>query len=221
MNTPLDPLETRILACLVEKSMATPEYYPLTLNALTAACNQKSNRDPVMQISDSEALRSLNQLRDRLLASSVSMAGSRAPRYRHSLVETLLLTPPQMAILCELMLRGPQTLGELRTRASRMVNIPDTATVQALLQDLASRPDGALVTMLPRQTGRREDRYGHLLSGPPVFEPKATESANHEDEDTHPPEPSRLSLLEAKVAALEDELSRVNGKLAEFESQLK
>ncbi len=221
MNTPLEPLEARILACLVEKSMATPEYYPLTLNALTAACNQKSNRDPVMQVSDSEILRTLNQLRDRLLVSSVSMAGSRAPRYRHSLVETLLLTPPQMAILSELMLRGPQTPGELRTRASRMVNIPDTATVQAILQDLANRPEGALVTILPRQTGRREERYGHLLSGPPVFEPKATESTNHEDDDTPPPEPSRLALLEARVATLEDELARITGRLAEFESQFK
>jgi uncharacterized protein YceH (UPF0502 family) len=218
MEKPFDPVEARVLACLVEKSITTPEYYPLTLNALTAACNQKSNRDPMMQVTDTEVVRALDSLRDRKLAWSVTLAGSRAPRYRHSLQDVIPLSPAHTAVLCELLLRGPQTLGELRTHASRMVEIPDTAAVQGILQDLSSRSDGPLVVVLPRQPGRREDRYAHLLCGAPPVEPEASS----------PVEPARLAVLaenerlaalEAKVALLQDELARLNARFGDFERQ--
>lgn len=219
MESPLDPVETRVLACLVEKSVTTPEYYPLTLNSLTAACNQKSNRDPEMQLDEATVVRALDALRDRKLAWSVTLAGSRTPKYRHSLGEVFPMAPSHMAVLCELMLRGPQTLGELRTRAARMAEIPDTTAVQAILQELAARPDGPLVAILPRQPGRREERYTHLLCGtPPAVQ----------DSPAPAPEPARLAVmaeneriaaLEAKVATLEDELASLKARFGDFERQ--
>jgi uncharacterized protein YceH (UPF0502 family) len=214
MEILLDPAEARVLACLIEKSITTPEYYPLTLNALIAACNQKSNRDPEMLLPDKEVVRALDSLRDRNLASSVTLAGSRAPKYRYNLPESLSLAPPHIAVLCELMLRGPQTLGELRTHAGRMAEIPDTAAVQTIVQDLASRQDGPLATVLPRQPGRREERYAHLLCGAP---PAGPETPTHAPEPARPAvmaENERLILLEARVATLEEALAQLNARFA-------
>ncbi|MEI6147590.1 MAG: YceH family protein [bacterium] len=220
MEPLLNPIEVRTLACLVEKSLSTPEYYPLTLNALTAACNQKSNRDPMMQISDQDTVRALDSLRDRRLASSVTLAGSRTPKYRHGIENVFPLTPPQLAVLCELMLRGPQTVGELRTRASRLCSLADTAEVQSVLQQLMAWPGAPLAAVAPRQSGQREERYTHLLAGSP---PASTEPAA-----LPVAEPARLSVmaenerlatLEAKVSVLEDELARLNARLADFTHQ--
>lgn len=222
METPLDAVEARVLACLIEKAIATPEYYPLTLRALAAACNQKSNRDPVMEIGETEVLRAVDSLRDRKLAWSVTMAGSRAPRYRHSLVDVLPLTPVSVAILCELMLRGPQTLGELRTHAGRLTELTDTATVQSVLQELASRPEGPLVRVLPRQPGRREERYMHLLCGAPAAEAEGVSATAAEPARVVVmAENERVGALEARVAKLEDELARIQARFADFEAQFR
>ncbi len=220
MEPTLSPIEIRVLACLVEKSLSTPEYYPLTLNALTAACNQKSNRDPVMEVSDEDIVRALDSLRDRRLAWSVTLAGSRAPKYRHRIEDVYPLAPPQLAVLCELMLRGPQTAGELRTHAGRLCALADVADVQAILQQLMTWAGGPLASVAPRRSGQREERYAHLLGGPPAAE---TEAA--------PPvaEPARLAVmvgneriaaLEARVATLQDELARLKAQFEDFARQL-
>ena len=219
LDTPLDPVSVRVLACLVEKSATTPEYYPLTLVALTAACNQKSNRDPVMEVAEGDVVRALDTLRDQGLAWSVTLAGSRTPRYRHSLTDAPALPPSHLAVLCELMLRGPQTVGELRLHASRMAELADTAAVQGILQDLGARAEGPLVAVLPRQPGRREDRYAHLLCGPlPAADaaPAAVEPARQAVMAEH----ERLAALEARVAALQDELGRLAARFADLERQL-
>lgn len=219
MEPVLSPVEVRVLACLIEKSLSTPEYYPLTLNALTVACNQKSNREPLMQVSDQETVRALDSLRDRRLAWSVTLAGSRVPKYRHHIEDVYPLLLPQLAVLCELMLRGPQTVGELRTHAGRLCTLADTAEVQSILQQLMEWPGGALVSVAPRRVGQREERYAHLLGGTP---PPAAETS------LPVVEPARLSVmaenermagLEAKVAALEDELARLKAQFADFTRQ--
>ena len=221
MEPVLSPIEARVLASLVEKSITTPEYYPLTLNALTAACNQKSNRDPVMQVEDKDVVRALDSLRDRKLAWSVAMAGSRAPRYRHSMVDVYPLSLPQLAVLCELMLRGPQTVGELRTRAGRMVEWTDAAAVPTVLQELAAWPGEALVCTTPRQVGQREERYMQLLCGGPV-------AGGGEGQPQPVVEPARavvmaenqrIAALETQVAALQDELGRLKAQFADFAKQ--
>ena len=219
MELTLNPIEVRVLASLVEKSCSTPEYYPMTLNALTAACNQKSNRDPVMQISSQDTVRALDSLRDRKLAWSVSITGSRAPKYRHSVEDVFPLTPPQLAVLCELMLRGPQTVGELRTHAERLCKLTDTAEVLSVLQQFITWSGGPLATVVPRRSGQREERYAHLLGGPlsggaesvlPAAEP-ARLSVMAENE--------RIAALETKVVAMEDEMARLKAEFADFARQ--
>lgn len=220
MEPALSLLDARVLACLVEKSITTPEYYPLTLAALTAACNQKSNRDPVMQVSEADVVRSLDGLRDRKLAWSVALAGSRVPKYRHSLTDVIPLSPPQVAVLCELMLRGPQTAAELRLRAGRMTPFADVAAVQAALQELAAREGGALAVRMPRQPGQREERYTHLLCGGAPADPAAAAAP--------PPEPARAAVmaenervaaLESRVAAMQDELDQLKARFSDFVKQ--
>ena len=219
MELTLNPIEVRVLSSLVEKSCSTPEYYPMTLNALTAACNQKSNRDPVMQVSSQDVVRALDSLRDRKLAWSVSIAGSRAPKYRHSVGDVYQLTPPQLAVLCELMLRGPQTVGELRTHAERLCKLTDTAEVLSVLQQFITWSGGPLATVAPRRSGQREERYAHLLGGPlsggsesvlPAAEP-ARLSLMAENE--------RIAALETKVVAMEDEMARLKAEFADFARQ--
>jgi len=164
MSLTLDPTEARVLGCLAEKELATPEYYPLTLNALTNACNQKSNRDPVMSLDEAQVQAALDSLRKKQLA-MVSSEGVRTSRFAHNLRGVLHLDVDEIALMCELLLRGPQTVGELRTRADRMHPFTDLATVEAALQELADRTP-PLVTQLPRQPGRKESRYSELLSEP-------------------------------------------------------
>lgn len=219
MEPALSPIEVRVLACLVEKSLSTPEYYPMTLNALTAACNQKSNRDPVMQVSGEDVVRALDALRDRRLAWSVTLAGSRTPKYRHSLEDVLPLTPAQRAVLCELMLRSAQTAGELRTHAGRLSPLADTAEVQSILQQFMTWTGGPLAAVAPRRSGQREERYAHLLGGPL---PTATEPALPAAEPARlcvAAENERVAALEAKVAALEDELASLKAQFTDFSRQ--
>jgi uncharacterized protein YceH (UPF0502 family) len=205
MDMILNELEVRVLGCLIEKELATPEYYPLTLNALTNACNQKSNRDPVTSMAEAEVVRALDALRFKQLA-LLSAEGGRVPKYRHLLAEKLRLTPAELALCSELLLRGPQTAGELRTRAERMHPFPDLAAVEAALQELMERTP-PLAIRLPRQSGRKEQRFAQLFSGMP--EPS-------QDEQTPPREAARLKVMAEtdKIAALEEEVSALRTEVA-------
>ncbi|MDG5469050.1 YceH family protein [Deltaproteobacteria bacterium IMCC39524] len=216
MERLLDDIEARVVGCLVEKDLATPEYYPLTLNALTNACNQKSNRDPVMLFEETDVIRALDSLRQKQLAHQ-SAEGVRAAKYCHNLEAVLNLDPEDLAILAELLLRGPQTVGELRNRAERMCPVGDLQAVEELLQNLMEREE-PLVMRLPRQPGRKEHRFAHLLSGLPDIEESAA----------LPTEPARLKVaaendriarLEEEVAALRAELDEVSNQLKAFQSQ--
>jgi len=210
MGFALNAIETRVLGCLIEKELATPEYYPLTLNALTNACNQKSNRDPVMALEDADVVRALDSLRFQRLAHQ-SAEGVRSAKYCHNLEGLLRLEPQELAILAELLLRGPQTVGELRGRAERMRPFPDLAAVEEVLASLAER-EAPLVVRLPRQAGRKEQRYAHLLSGVPEVN----------DEYAPPLEPARRQVLaeNERLTALETEVATLRGELAELRAQL-
>ncbi|CAG0981521.1 YceH family protein [Geobacter sp.] len=217
MESVLNPSEIRVLGCLVEKELATPEYYPLTLNALTAACNQKSNRDPVMSLEEADVVRALDSLRMKGFARQ-SAEGVRAMKYCHCLAEKFLLEPPDLAILAELLVRGPQTVGELRTRAERMRPFADLAAVEQVLQDLMEREE-PLVARLPRQPGRKEQRHAHLFAGLPDADA---------EEFVPPPEGARLQVrvedermarLEEEVAALRTEVVELRRMMEEFRSQ--
>ena len=221
MEKMLSPVEVRVLASLVEKSLSTPDYYPMTLNALTAACNQKSNRDPLMQLSDQDTVRALDSLRDHRLAWVVTLAGSRTPKYRHHIEDVYPLTRPQLAVLAELMLRGPQTVGELRTRAGRLCDAADLVDMPAILQQLMTWVGNPLAAVAPRRAGQREERYYHLLCGVAAVEAESVLTAAEPARLTVMAENDRLVLLEQKVAALEDELARVKAQFSDFAGQFK
>ena len=216
MNT-LTDIETRVLGALIEKELTTPEYYPLSLNALVNACNQKSNRDPVMNLNEdavSEALRSLDK---EGLAGRADAMHNRATKFEHRLQEAFNFDRRETAILCELLLRGPQTPGELRGRAGRMHPFDDLAQVQSTLQRLMQR-EPPIVKMLPRQPGTKEVRYAHLLSGdvrtPPPEAPSEAAAVVPKAFDG-----SRIARLENEVAALQKELADVKQQLAAFRKQ--
>ena len=217
MEYTLNPIEARVLGCLLEKELATPEYYPLSLNALTNACNQKSNRDPVMALEETDVVRALDSLRFQRLAHQ-SAEGVRTAKYCHNLEGLLHLEPQELALLAELLLRGPQTVGELRGRAERMAPLNDLAEVEALLTSLAER-EPALVTRLPRQPGRKEQRYAHLLSGTPEVADEDTTIAIEPARARVMAENERLAALEAEVAALREELAELRTQLATFRAQ--
>lgn len=216
MERLLDEIEVRVLGCLVEKDLATPEYYPLTLNALTNACNQKSNRDPVMLLEETDVVRALDSLRQKQMAHQ-SAEGVRAAKYCHNLEGLLRLDPEELAIIAELLLRGPQTVGELRNRAERMCPVGELTAVEELLQNLMER-DEPLVMRLPRQPGRKEHRFAHLLAGTPEID----------EASASPAEPARLQVaaendrmtkLEDQVAALRAELDEIHSQLKAFQAQ--
>src|SRR6201997_473500 len=169
MKIELSALEARLIGSLIEKQITTPDQYPLSLNSLVAACNQKSNRHPVMDLEEATVQNTLYQLARKHLVIEKSGFGSRVPKYQHRFCNTefgtLKLTPQELAIVCELLLRGPQTPGELRSRASRMAPFTDVSEVEAALARLSEREDGPFVTRLAREPGRRESRYAQLFSG--------------------------------------------------------
>jgi len=213
----LNDIEVRVLGCLVEKEMTTPEYYPLSLNALTNACNQKSNRDPVMDIGETEVVRALDGLRFKGLAMQAA-DGGRVPKYRHALAAKLFLEPPELAILSELLLRGPQTVGELRGRAERMHPFPSLEDVDAILKELQER-EAPMVVKLPRQPGRKEHRFMHLLAGEPQL-PDETEGAAPEAARIQVmAENERIARLEEEVASLRREMTALRQELEEFRTQ--
>jgi uncharacterized protein YceH (UPF0502 family) len=206
MDLPLSQAEARVLGCLIEKELTTPEYYPLTLNALTNACNQKSNRDPVTALEEADVVRALDALRERGLAEKIYKAGSRTPKYEHYARKRLEIDEAEVAVMAELLLRGPQTVGELRSRATRMHPFGTMQKVQGVLDALAARQE-PLVRQLPRQPGRKEPRYAHLLAGEPDIAPE--EPALRQEEATLRvrAEDDRLARLEAEVAGLKDALA--------------
>lgn len=214
---PLNPEELRVLGSLIEKQLTTPEYYPLSLHALTAACNQKSNRDPLVSYAEATVVRALDDLRDKRLVAMVTTAGSRVPKYKHLFPETVGLDPRDTALLCELMLRGPQTAAELRARAERFTAMGDIAQVQAVLDGLAQRATGALVAKLARQPGQKEGRYAHLLGGPVATGETAApaEAATVQVRA----EQQRLARLESDVAALRAEVAALREQLEGFRRQ--
>ena len=216
MERILDQNEVRVLGCLVEKDLATPEYYPLTLNALTNACNQKSNREPVMVLEETDVVRALDSLRKKQLAHQ-SAEGVRAAKYCHNLEGQLQLEPEELAVFAELLLRGPQTVGELRNRAERMSPMGDLHAVEELLENLMAR-EQPLVTRLPRQPGRKEHRFTHLLSG----DPEVDETSQLPDEAARlqvAAEHERISKLEDEVTALRAELVELRSQLQAFRAQ--
>lgn len=162
----LSPLELRVLGVLVEKQLTTPDYYPLSLNALVAGCNQKSSRDPVMNVGEDEAQGALDALRERKLVTNSWGASRRVVRYSHNFPQVVDTDPGTTALLATLMLRGPQTPGELRIACERMYRFADLSSVDAYLAEMAGRPGGALAVKLPKQPGAREHRWAHLLGGP-------------------------------------------------------
>lgn len=212
MDLTLDADEVRVLGSLLEKEITTPEYYPLSLNALLNACNQKSNRDPVVHFDEDTVERVSYTLRDKGLLLNITGAGSRVPKYGHRLSEKLNLGRRELAILCELMVRGPQTLGELRTRAERMHPFDDLAEVESVLDRIPE-----LVTKLPRRPGEKEARYAHLLSGTPVV--PATSQGEHPPDSFALPRPDRLAELEAEVSLLRRELQDLKQQFAGFQKQ--
>ena len=225
----LSAAEARVIGCLVEKQITTPDQYPLSLNALTNACNQKSNRDPVMALGETDVQQLVDALARKHVIMERSGFGSRVPKYQHCYCNTefsgLRFTPQELAIVCELLLRGPQTPGELRSRAARMADFADSAEVEGVLEALAGRAEGAVVQRLPRQPGRREARYAHLLSGelPAALtaESAAPNAAHAARAPTHAETASdaRLGELEAEVRALRAELAELRAGLAELRAQ--
>ena len=196
MEQRLTDVEVRVLGALIEKEITTPDYYPLTLNALTAACNQLSNRNPVTRFDEETVIRALDGLREKKVVHMVDRSDSRVTRYRHVLYEALNLGRPAIAVMCVLMLRGPQTLGEIRTRSNRLYDFSSLEEVETTLNTLMAG-EGALVVRLPRQSGQKELRYAHLLSG----EVMATELET-DTETEREPDPDRLGKLEKEVEEL-------------------
>jgi len=204
----LDPVEIRVLGSLMEKQLSTPEYYPLTLNALSAAANQKSNREPVMELSEQELQRALDRLQDEKLVWRVM--GGRAVRFDHNLDSSWHLTRAEKAILTLLFLRGPQTAGELRGRSDRLQSFDSVSEVEELLRDMAAHSE-PLVRQLPRRPGQKEERWGHLAGGAIVETAAPVEAA--EPRVQGEPLSARVSRLEEQVAALTEELRALKQNL--------
>ena len=214
----LSPTEARVLGVLIEKEITTPEYYPLSLNALVNACNQKNNREPVMTLEEVEVRQALHGLETERLAAPVR-GETRVAKYEHRVQEVFNFTRGEIAVICVLLLRGPQTPGELRGRTERMYKFDELSDVQSVLQRLIAREPDALVKVLPRQPGTKEARYAHLLSGDvEAFEPPAAaqsystassyaHSSSHSEED--PELKERMAQLEAEVAILTRELGEL------------
>ncbi len=217
MLTELSPREARVIGCLIEKQITTPDQYPLSLNALTNACNQKSNRDPVLDLAERDVQEILDGLTRKHLVIEKSGFGSRVPKYQHVFMNTEFgqtrFSPLEVGILCELLLRGPQTPGELRTRASRFCQIGDVREVEAALTALAAREDGPFVVRLARVPGRRDSCWAQLFTGPVTGAATADEADESVAEPSSPARADRLSRLEALVEELRADLDRLKARL--------
>ena len=234
MKIELTGLEARVIGCLIEKQITTPDQYPLSLNALLNACNQKSNREPVLELGETAVQQTVDTLVKRHLLLERSGFGSRVSKYQHLFCNTefgtLKFTPQELAIVCELLLRGPQTPGELRSHASRMAAFADVAEVETVLRQLAGRDSGPLVACLPREPGRREARYAHCFSGDPLSGlgattgPAASGGGVQDLEGTLDITATLPALapssLEARLLRLESEVQSLSRELRELKAQL-
>lgn len=221
MNVRLTAIEARIIGSLIEKQITTPDQYPLSLNSLVSACNQKSNREPAMQLDEATVKAAVDGLARRHLVLEKSGFGSRVPKYQQIFCNTefgsLKFTPQETALVCELLVRGPQTPGELRTRVPRMAELPDGSIIESLLEGLANRPEGAIVRQLPREAGRRDSRWAQLFEELPAFA-SAVDAAVDVAPATAAPEPksTRLSAepsLTERVASLEQAVAELRAEL--------
>jgi len=220
MSIELTPHEARVIGCLIEKQIATPDQYPLSLNALVNACNQKSNRHPVLALEEREVQAVVDGLMKRQLVLEKSGFGSRVPKFQHLFCNTqfgsLKFSPRGTAVVCELLLRGPQTPGELRTHAARLAPIHDVSEVETELEELMTRPDGPFVAKLAREPGRRESRYMHLFSGeaPPFVEEEPRPSRPLPGSAASAPAAEeRIAALEAEVANLRAEIDWLKSRI--------
>ena len=215
---PLSDIEVRVLGSLIEKQVTTPEYYPLTLNALTLACNQKNNRNPVTAFSENQVEQALDSLREKNLAYVFHGSTSRVPKFKHVAPEVLHLTPPEMAVMCVLMLSGPQTVGEIRTRGSRLYDFSGLEEVDETLHALSTKDTDPMVVKLPRQPGQKEARFAHLLSGEVDVEqlaeeqPSARATRRSSDGD-------RIEKLEEQVETLTSEVESLRQQFEQFKKQ--
>jgi uncharacterized protein YceH (UPF0502 family) len=216
MNIELTPLEARVIGCMIEKQITTPDQYPLSLNSLANACNQKSNRDPILDLDERAVQQVLDGLVRKHMVIERAGFGSRVPKFQQVFCNTefgsLKFSPIETAIICELLVRGPQTPGELRTRAGRMCEVSDVSQVEAALQQLMSRSDGPFVTRMTREPGRRDSRYAQLFCGDVADASTEPEPAQHhvsnDDDD-------RLTRLEKLVDQLVTEVSSLKQRLGE------
>jgi hypothetical protein len=220
VTLPLTDVEVRILGALLEKEVTTPEYYPLSLNALLTACNQTTNRDPVMRLDEDGAMPSIIALRRGGLVRQIQPVGSRVTKFEHLMAEELKLGPRELAVLGVLMLRGPQTPGELHARTARLAEFADMAELESVLESLIAREPFPLVARLPRRPGQKEVRYAHLLAG----EPAPSSAPDASDEAPLPArrtggDDDRISALERKVESLQAELAEVRATLDAFRAQ--
>jgi uncharacterized protein YceH (UPF0502 family) len=215
MRVELDSLQARVIGCLIEKQVATPDQYPLSLNALVSACNQKSNRDPVMSLDEATVQSTIDALSRKHLVLERSGFGSRVQKYQQLFCNTeygtLKFSAQELAVVCELLLRGPQTPGELRSRASRLTSFSDVSEVEAVLRALEARESGPLVARLPREPGRRESRYMHLFGGETLAQPTADDEGVEAASSASPVRPSET--LESRVARVEAELASLRAEL--------
>jgi uncharacterized protein YceH (UPF0502 family) len=207
----LDSVEVRVLGALIEKEITTPEYYPLSLNALVNACNQKTNRDPGLEYDHDTVQDAVERLREKKFALTIVGSG-RVSKYAQRISETMNLGRRELAVLCTLLLRGPQTLGEIKDRTERMFAFGDVAETQGVLERLAEWPEHPLATRLPRQSGQKEARYAHLLSGEPPTESPAESAASPT---------TRVAQLEQQLQQLRSEFDALKRRFDELEAQLR
>jgi uncharacterized protein YceH (UPF0502 family) len=203
VDNPLDAVELRVLGALIEKESTTPEYYPMSLNSLVAACNQKTNRWPVTEYVEDDVMAGLDGLKNRGFAAAIT-GGSRVAKFAQRFTEKLNLGRRETAILCVLMLRGPQTIGEIKGRTERLYAFGDLDETETVLQKMLERPEGSLVQKLPHAPGTKEPRFAQTLAGPVEFSAA-----------THSPVPDRFAILEAEVAQLRDEVRELRRRLDE------
>ena len=219
----LTPTEVRVLGSLIEKEATTPDVYPLSLNALTTACNQTSNRDPVMDLSEELVRNAVNNLRQQSLVRAAQHTGSRVMKFQHLLAERLDLEAPLLAALCVLMLRGPQTPGEIRGRSERLASFATVGDAEEALSQLRSKQ---LVVELPRRPGQKESRWAHLLSGAAAADASDVETAVpavafvRAPRDSRRESDDRITTLEATVARLNDDLERLRAEFDALRRQL-
>ena len=218
MPTTLNDIEVRVLGSLIEKQITTPEYYPLTLNALTLACNQKNNRNPVTAFAESQVEEALDSLREKNLAYVFHGSTSRVPKFKHVAPEVLHLTRPELAVMCVLMLSGPQTVGEIRTRGSRLYDFSGLEEVDETLHSLGTKDTDPMVVKLPRQPGQKDARFAHLLSGEvdveQLAEDQTTGRTTRRSSDAE-----RIEKLEERVETLTSDVEGLRQQFEQFKKQ--